>query len=95
MGIKETVRTSQGTSKPSHHSIELKYGAAKRTRQTEASNRPGDTEEDEVRWESLAGREWTLFEESGFGASLSTFPDAEDIRSRLMFDLYESAKLVS
>ena len=42
-------------------------------------------EEQEGRWGSVAGREWSMFEEGGFGS---------EVGGKLGFDLTESAKLV-
>jgi hypothetical protein len=42
-------------------------------------------EEQEGRWRSVAGREWSMFEEGGFGC---------EVGERLGFDLTESAKMV-
>lgn len=42
-------------------------------------------EEQEGRWGSVAGREWSMFEEGGFGS---------EVGEKLGFDLTESAKLV-
>lgn len=53
----------------------------------------GKDEEEEARYGSLAGKEWSMFEEGGFDAP--TDEKGEDIDTRLQFDLNESAKLVS
>lgn len=53
----------------------------------------GRDEEEEARYGSLAGKEWSMFEEGGFDAP--TEEKREDIDTRLQFDLNESAKLVS
>jgi len=45
--------------------------------------------EDEARWGSLAGKEWSMFEEGGFGGE-----GKKDFKSKLQFDLNESAKTV-
>ncbi|WVQ96362.1 hypothetical protein IAU59_003467 [Kwoniella sp. CBS 9459] len=54
-------------------------------------------ENEEGRWSSLAGKEWSMFEEGGFDAPLSVGSTAEngkeDIKKRLQFDLTESAKM--
>ncbi|OCF39995.1 hypothetical protein I317_06192 [Kwoniella heveanensis CBS 569] len=54
-------------------------------------------ENEEGRWSSLAGKEWSLFEEGGFDAPLSggglVDEKKEDIKKRLQFDLTESAKM--
>lgn len=44
--------------------------------------------EEEGRWGSLAGKEWSMFEEGGFAGGA-------EIKDKLRFDLTESAKLVS
>ena len=49
----------------------------------------------EALWGSLAGMEWSMFEEGGFDASNSSGKGKDDMRSRLQFDLNESAKMVS
>lgn len=53
----------------------------------------GKDEEEEARYGSLAGKEWSMFEEGGFDAP--TEEKREDIDTRLQFDLNENAKLVS
>lgn len=51
------------------------------------------SDEEEARYGSLAGKEWSMFEEGGFDTP-SEFGQT-DIKSRLQFDLTESAKTVS
>jgi len=52
-------------------------------------------EDDEARWGSLAGKEWSLFEEGGFDLSNSNSKLGRgDMRERLQFDMTESAKMV-
>ncbi|WVQ75289.1 hypothetical protein IAR50_004903 [Cryptococcus sp. DSM 104548] len=48
-------------------------------------------EEEEARYGSLAGKEWSMFEEGGFDSGKSTKKD--DFGSKLQFDLNESAKM--
>ncbi|WVF68828.1 hypothetical protein IAT40_003601 [Kwoniella sp. CBS 6097] len=54
-------------------------------------------ENEEGRWSSLAGKEWSMFEEGGFDAPLLSRSAAQDskddIKKRLQFDLTESAKM--
>ncbi|WWC65566.1 uncharacterized protein I303_108184 [Kwoniella dejecticola CBS 10117] len=48
------------------------------------------------RWSSLAGKEWSMFEEGGFDAPTLSHGKKDnkgDIRNRLQFDLTESAKM--
>lgn len=56
-------------------------------------------EGDEARWGSLAGKEWSMFEEGGFGGGSSIdvgdFGERRDnMRERLQFDMTEGAKTV-
>lgn len=61
-----------------------------------------EEESDAGRFASLAGKEWNAFEEGGFdapsrasGVGSREQPQSPDMRTRLQFDLNESAKLVS
>lgn len=56
-------------------------------------DRERKSDEGEARFGSLAGKEWSMFEEGGFDAPSET--ERKDMKSRLQFDLTESAKTVS
>lgn len=82
---------------PSDLSRSVSYGAALRPASimsgVSGMGIKGREEEEEARYGSLAGKEWSMFEEGGFDAP--TEETREDIDTRLQFDLNESAKLVS
>ncbi|OCF77681.1 hypothetical protein I204_01679 [Kwoniella mangroviensis CBS 8886] len=77
----------------------LSGGPTERSRKGRLATIEDDNEEG--RWSSLAGKEWSMFEEGGFDApSLSSSSrtskngrQEDDIRNRLQFDLTESAKM--
>jgi hypothetical protein len=71
------------------------YGKARAPgKRTETGQRERKrSDEGEARFESLAGKEWSMFEEGGFDAPSET--ERKDMKSRLQFDLTESAKTVS
>ncbi|TYJ51313.1 hypothetical protein B9479_008121 [Cryptococcus floricola] len=50
-------------------------------------------EEDEARYGSLAGKEWTLFEEGGFDSGSGSTRRKDEFGRKLQFDLNESAKM--
>lgn len=86
--------------KPSAANPHFVYGQAQRPmpalrEEKKYSGRADDGQE--ALWGSLAGKEWSMFEEAGFDApDLSLTPvKREDMRERLQFDLNESAKMVS
>lgn len=60
-------------------------------REKKAASEDGE----EVLWGSLAGKEWSMFEEGGFDSPTFKNGKKDDMRSRLQFDLNESAKMVS
>ncbi|OWZ45114.1 hypothetical protein C356_03199 [Cryptococcus neoformans c45] len=79
-------------SHPSDLSRSVSYGAALRPASIMSGmGIKGREEEEEARYGSLAGKEWSMFEEGGFDAP--TEEKREDIDMRLQFDLNESAKL--
>lgn len=53
-----------------------------------------DGSDEDGRWGSLAGKEWSMFEEGGFGSQLEA-GGGGGLADNLRFDLTESAKLVS
>ena len=59
----------------------------------EARNQMNNREEQAL-WGSLAGKEWSIFEEGGFDAPISSDQGPEDMQARLQFDLNESTKKV-
>lgn len=74
---------------------QIAYGAPMATGQN--GNKREVDEGDEGRYASLAGKEWSMFEEGGFDAPRSSFnsrnnSEKADIQSRLQFDLNEGAK---
>lgn len=69
------------------------YGKARAPGRKEERRERKKSDEEEGRYASLAGKEWTLFEEGGFDAPSET--EKSDMKSRLQFDLTESAKTVS
>ncbi|WWD20031.1 hypothetical protein CI109_104504 [Kwoniella shandongensis] len=76
----------------------MAYGQARLSSPSKrGANRKSHSQEEgeEARWGSLAGKEWSMFEEGGFDAPLSTTSndDDRDIKKRLQFDLTESAKM--
>ncbi|WRT69392.1 uncharacterized protein IL334_006376 [Kwoniella shivajii] len=84
----------------------ISYGSATKpntgigleSRGTEREKRGRLTEDDneEGRWSSLAGKEWSMFEEGGFDAPSVSATDKKgkgDMKERLQFDLTESAKM--
>ncbi|KAL7424843.1 hypothetical protein Q5752_000528 [Cryptotrichosporon argae] len=77
---------------------ETVYGLAAMPNDASARPKPSrpPKEEDgfEGRWSSLAGKDWSAFEEGGFDAPALSLNLAQprDIRSKLQFDLNESAK---
>jgi hypothetical protein len=95
MAVKETLPL------PASASIQLQrqmsYGKARAPGRREERRR-GERErkkshEGEARYSSLAGKEWSMFEEGGFDSPSES--ERSDIKSRLQFDLTESAKNVS
>jgi hypothetical protein len=68
---------------------EVSYGKARLYQVPEKRKEDGD----EAKWGSLAGKEWSLFEEGGFDAPI--LGGEGDIAKKLTFDLNESAKIVS
>ena len=96
MAVKEVLPLPTSLSMPSMAGQPMEYGRAKAPHQVgkDTPSRRGEDEE-EARWGSLAGKEWGLFEEGGFDSTeLGKEKDGE-MRSRLQFDLTESAKLAS
>lgn len=91
MAVKETLPLPQSRG----HGERIVYGMPRS--QHDKSEEDGDA----GRFGSLAGKEWNAFEEGGFDAprtsvgSRETVQQNGDIRSRLQFDLNESAKQVS
>ena len=92
MAIKEAFPLPKSTSAPSGLERGMSYGRARRPGRKEPGS--GTEERDEACWGSLAGKEWSLFEEGGFVASSLASPEGDDMSSRLQFDLNESAKMV-
>lgn len=76
---------------------EMTYGKAKapgrRDDRRERERERKKSDDEDGRYDSLAGKEWSMFEEGGFDAP-SEFGHKE-MKSRLQFDLTESAKTVS
>lgn len=72
------------------------YGKARRPTVTSDRGKKATSEDgEEILWGSLAGKEWSLFEEGGFDSPILKNGKNDDMRSRLQFDLNESAKMVS
>jgi hypothetical protein len=69
------------------------YGKARTPGRKEEKRERKKSDEEEGRYGSLAGKEWTLFEEGGFDAPSER--EKSDMKSRLQFDLTESAKNAS
>ena len=94
MAIKEVAPLPRAASMPMDMSRKISYGRAKRPGQKDERARSAHGD-DEARWGSLAGKEWSLFEEGGFDTQVLSGVEADDMRTRLQFDLSESAKIVS
>lgn len=96
MGVKEMLPLPASVNELGR---QTSYGRAARpgTVKGKLDRRSLNDEGDEARWGSLAGKEWSLFEESGFDAPLLATQGRRDgdIKSKLQFDLSESAKTVS
>ncbi|ORX38018.1 hypothetical protein BD324DRAFT_608403 [Kockovaella imperatae] len=94
MAIKEMLPLSASTSTSSADlARKMSYGRAQKPGVSPPQNRrerraEGESE-DEARWASLAGKEWSMFEEGGFDSPLRS---REELRTKLQFDLTESAK---
>lgn len=76
---------------------QIAYGAPLQASQN-GGNKGEPDEGDEGKYSSLAGKEWSMFEEGGFDAPRDSFGSRNDnnargdIQSRLQFDLNEGAK---
>ena len=95
MSVKEAVYFAESESAPSDQVGMVSDGRAKPPGETVERSKSKDAEHDEARWSSLAGKEWSIFEEGGFDASQFASEEKQDIQRRLQFDLSESAKTVS
>lgn len=95
MAVKEVLPLPKSTSAPSNLERPMSYGRAKRPGQHDERRQSGTEDDEEGRWNSLAGKEWSMFEEGGFDAPMLSNLEPDDMRSRLQFDLNESAKIVS
>lgn len=89
-GYKQKMRVKGSAPKIGMGPIEYGAGAVMmRQRQggkkSDGPAKMGRDEEQEGRWGSVAGREWSMFEEGGFGS---------EVGEKLGFDLTESAKMV-
>ncbi|WWC93117.1 uncharacterized protein L201_008084 [Kwoniella dendrophila CBS 6074] len=75
-------------------SLETGFGVGGPVERSKKGRIPEDENED-GRFSSLAGKEWSMFEEGGFDAPLlaTTSGGKSDIKNRLQFDLTESAKM--
>ncbi|KAK8849410.1 hypothetical protein IAR55_004742 [Kwoniella newhampshirensis] len=96
MMVKEHLPVASSSTGTTDLGRATSYGKALPPGQRGANRKTGDPGEgEETRWGSLAGKEWSLFEEDGFDAPLLTAEDGHegDIRNRLQFDLTESAKM--
>lgn len=93
IGVKEMLPLPASVNELGRHTS---YGRASRpgTVKGKLDRKSLNDEGDEARWGSLAGKEWSLFEESGFDAPLLATQGLRDgdIKSKLQFDLSESAK---
>lgn len=87
MIVKETppvpVSLFSETSQP------MQYGIAQIDGRPKRKGEDRRDPDEEGRWGSLAGKEWSMFEEGGFALEGNDFGD------KLRFDLTESAKMVS
>ena len=94
MAVKETLPLPSSSSSSAELNRKISYGRAQKPGQSPPQNRRNTRAEgeDEARWGSLAGKEWSMFEEGGFD---SPSKSKEELRSKLQFDLTESAKQVS
>jgi hypothetical protein len=91
MAVKETLPLP--ASAVDHVSRSTSYGQARAPgKREERGARERKSDEGEARFGSLAGKEWSMFEEGGFDAPSET--ERKDMKSRLQFDLTESAKTV-
>ena len=69
------------------------YGKARAPgKREDRGGREQKSDDGEARFGSLAGKEWSMFEEGGFDAPSEY--ERKDMKSRLQFDLTESAKTV-
>jgi len=69
------------------------YGKARALgKREDRGGREQKSDDGEARFGSLAGKEWSMFEEGGFDAPSEY--ERKDMKSRLQFDLTESAKTV-
>jgi hypothetical protein len=93
MAVKETLPLPASASDLQR---QMSYGKARAPgRKDETVGRERKkSDEEEARFGSLAGKEWSMFEEGGFDAPKNE-NDSKDMKSRLQFDLTESAKTVS
>ncbi|ORY34991.1 hypothetical protein BCR39DRAFT_462229 [Naematelia encephala] len=95
MSVKETLplpsSSSSGLQRTSTYGKAEKPGS--QLREKEGRKRRDDTrgDEDAARWDSVAGKEWSMFEEGGF--DMPELRGSVDLQGRLKFDLTESAKL--
>lgn len=92
MAVKETLPLP--ASVVDQLSRSTSYGKARAPgKREERGGRERKCDEGEARFGSLAGKEWSMFEEGGFDAPSES--ERKDMKSRLQFDLTESAKTVS
>ncbi|WWC73405.1 uncharacterized protein I206_107372 [Kwoniella pini CBS 10737] len=73
----------------------LKNGSIRSRRGRSIGTAGEESDDSDGRFSSLAGKEWSMFEEGGFDAPSLAHgkkENKEDIRNRLQFDLTESAK---
>ena len=99
MAVKETLPMPTSSSSK-ELSRKLSYGRAQKPGTTPPKERMirgrtvnGGDDGEEARWGSLAGKEWSMFEEAGFDSDERE--KDKDLRDKLQFDLNESAKQVS
>lgn len=94
MAVKDTLPLPASAGDQTGVGRQTSYGKAKAPgrRDEKRDRQPKKSDEEEARYGSLAGKEWSMFEEGGFDTP-SEFGQT-DIKSRLQFDLTESAKTV-
>ena len=95
MAMKDTIHPVKSELVPVDLGGMVSYGRVRPPGEIVQRRRPKDEEHDEARWGSLAGKEWSNFEEGGFDTSQYAREERQDIQTRLQFDLSESAKTVS
>lgn len=92
MAVKETLPLPASAVDQAGLHRQTTYGKAKAPGRKDEKRERKKSDDEEARYGSLASKEWSLFEEGGFDAP-SEFGQS-DMKSRLQFDLTESAKTV-